>query len=175
MRLTLDSIAEDLGKVTRQILSDELDIGIVGYLGTGTRPIGLYFGDALNCGVVKLPSIMRKNRSASLAKMINKAYPFFPENLLRVLSQQYKRIYHNSERIFPRDFNWNKLKGSKSEILLVDDNALTGSTLEMWKSEIKENTKRNTKTFSITVTGDYRPDYFCYEGWRSFEWRPIGI
>ena len=107
--------------------------------------------------------------------MVNGIYPYLPEGVLRLLSHQYRRLYSNGERVLP-DFSLEELTNVNTrEMLLVDDNAFTGKTIEMWKDRLQNRTNKNVLTFTITVTGDYRPDYFCIEGWRSFEWRPIGI
>jgi len=175
MRLSYDMVVCDLEKVRDQMISNSLDIGLVGHIGGGTAQIGHFFAEAFGCENTQLPSVIRKGRSVALAKLLNSVYPYFPEFVLRGLSHQYKRLYSKGERVLP-NFSLEELtKGGNSEILLVDDNAFTGKTLELWKQSIENKVNKKVHTFTLTVTGDYRPDYFCVEGWRSFEWRPIGI
>ena len=73
------------------------------------------------------------------------------------------------------DFDLNQLLKGDGSVLLVDDNCFTGQTFDLWKDKIKKDIGKDTKTFSITITGNCKPDFYCIDGWRSFEWRPIGI
>ncbi len=174
--LTYKDLEDDLRKISQQMSLDGLDFGLIGYIGGSPEYIGNFFAEHFGCKLLHLPSINRKNRNKTLAGMVNKIYPFLPENILKLISSQYKRLYKSSERIFPEDFKFDKLSYEKDlPILLVDDNALTGKTFEIWKKKIKENIGKSVYTFSITVAGDYKPDYLCIEGWHSFEWRSIGI
>lgn len=175
MRLNYDVVVCDLEKAHDQMIAEGLEVGLVGHIGGGTAQIGCFFADAFGCGCTQLPSVLRKGRSVALAKLVNGIYPYFPEVILRTLSHQYKRLYSRGERILP-DFDLEELINVENhEMLLVDDNAFTGKTLELWKQRIENGTNKRIHTFALTVTGDYRPDYFCIEGWRSFDWRPIGI
>ena len=173
MRLTYESITRDLDLVFDRMVADGFEAGIVGHLNK-TESIGAHFADCFRCDYVELPSL-RKGRNARLARTLNSIYPYLPEIVLKNIAERYKRIYSSSERTFP-DFDTREVfAGDTSPVLIVDDNAYTGKSLEMWKREIQEKSGRDVKTFSITVTGDYKPDYFCYKGWHSFEWRPIGL
>jgi hypothetical protein len=175
MVLRFDDLGKDLDRVFMEMVSKKLEVGTVAVLGTGTEPLGEYFSEKFGCKKVKIPSVMRKGRNKRLAHILNSAYPYLPELALNILSQGYKRLYSRSDRIipeFPIDYLF---EDNGLPILLTDDNCFTGKSLSLWKDMIENKTKREVKTFSITVTGDYFPDYFCYRGWRSFEWRPIGI
>jgi hypothetical protein len=175
MRLNYDMVVCDLEKVHDQMTAEGLEVGLVGHIGAGTAQMGCFFADSFDCKCIQLPSIIRKGRNAALAKIVNGIYPYFPEVILRTLSHQYRKLYSKGERMLP-DFDLGELINVESpEMLLVDDNAFTGKTLELWKQRIEDDANKRIHTFSLTVTGDYRPDYFCIEGWRSFEWRAIGV
>ncbi|MEK6897516.1 MAG: hypothetical protein AABW93_03225 [Nanoarchaeota archaeon] len=175
MTIRYKDIRKNLDDVFTRMNSDGLEIGTVVNLGTGTEQLGLYFSDRFGCKKTQLPSVIRKGRNRKLAHILNSSYPYFPEFALKLLSYGYRRLYSGSERIIP-DIS---LKGMLSDtglpVLLVDDNCFTGNSLNLWKTRIENETKIRVKTFAITVTGNFRPDYFCFEGWHSFEWRPIGI
>jgi len=173
MRLKYDMLIEDLDKTFGQMIYQEINISTVVHISKKTRSLGLYFAKNFNCGCIQLPSTIRKGKNSALTSIVNSIYPFLPESILKSLSHQYKKLYSHSERSLP-SFNLDQLTGEGS-ILLVDDNCFTGQTFKLWEEEIKKQTGRDTKTFSITVTGDCKPDFYCIEGWRSFEWRPIGI
>lgn len=173
MGLNYDQLIEDLDKTFDQMIQKNIQATSVCHIGEKTESLGFYFAKAFDCSCIQLPSANRKGRNSDLTKIVNSIYPFFPECFLKILSYQYKRIYSHAERFLP-DFNLNRiLEGNL--ILLVDDNCFTGRTFELWKDKIKEETNKNVKTFSITITGNYKPDFYCIDGWRSFEWRPIGI
>ena len=175
MRLTYENIIGDLNQVIDRINSDGLNIGTVTHINYKTKFLGIYFAEMLGSTCVEVPSVIRKTRNKNLARIVNSIYPFFPEPILKSLSEKYKKMYIKSERTIP-DFPVAEIIGIEdSSVLLVDDNCLTGRTLSMWKEKIEDRTGREVKTFAITVTGNHKPDYFCYEGWHSFEWRPIGI
>ncbi len=177
MKLTFEELVEDLERTYEQMKSDDLRIGLVAHIGDATEPIGNYFANAFNCDIIHLPSIKRKGKNQTLTNLVNNISPHLPEFILRIISYQYKRIYRSSEKLFPGDDDLDELSKYEkdSPILLVDDNSFTGKTLELWKQKIKGITGKLVWTYSITVTGSYEPDYYSIKGWRSFEWRPIGI
>ena len=175
MKLTYERVRGELIKVSDQMIEEGLDIGLVGHIGTGTSKIGRFFSDFFKCECVSLPSVIRRNRNTDLAKLVNRIYPYLPESVLEVLSYRYKQLYSRDDRFLP-DFNLDCLVDVKCEgMLIVDDNAFTGKTFELWKQRLEEDASKKIYTFAITTTGNYRPDYSCIDGWRSFEWRPIGI
>lgn len=174
MRLKYNAIAEDLDKVFDQMLYQEINIDSVGHIGKRTRPLGLYFAKGFDCGCVQLPSANREGKNSTLTKIVNSIYPFLPESVLRPIAHQYKKLYSRNNRFLP-DFDLDQLLKGDGSVLLVDDNCFTGQTFKLWGEKIKEDTGKDTKTFSITITGDCKPDFYCIDGWRSFEWRPIGI
>jgi len=173
MRLGYKDIISDLERTVGLMKKDNLNIGIVANISDKTCFLGTYFSENFNCDKISLPSLHRPGKNHLLAYALNTIYPFFPECILKNLSEHYKTLYKRDNRILKAEFDFNgTLEGHKS-MLLVDDNAFTGKTLENWKKIIGDRIK--VHTFSITITGDYKPDYFCLEGWKSFEWRPIGI
>jgi len=175
MKLTYEMVRGGLMEVSDQMIEEGLEIGLVGHIGAGTSRIGHFFSNVFECECVPLPSVIRKGRNATLAKLVNSIYPYLPEPALEALSHRYKKLYSKNDRFLP-DFNLDSLRDVECEgMLLVDDNAFTGKTFELWKQRLEEEGSKDVYTFAITTTGNYRPDYFCIDGWRSFEWRPIGI
>lgn len=173
MRLKYSEIIPDLEKTYDQMRKNGLEIDLVGNIGNKTKQIGNFFANAFNCDRIELPSLLRKGGNKTLAKTLNTVYPYFPEPVLRFLAERYKRLYHRDERILEENLDLNYLIGNHKSILLTDDNTFTGKTFEGWKNML--NGRINTSTFAITVTGDYHPDYSLIDGWRSLEWRPIGM
>ena len=171
--LRYKDILIELEKTAFKMKSEKLEIDLVCHLGNKTKQIGDYFANFFECENIEFPSLNRPNRNASLARILNKMYFFIPENILKTLSEQYKRIYQRDSRILKKDFDLEETISNHKSLLLVDDNSFTGKTFDGWKRMI--NGKVRVHTFSITITGDYIPDYFCIRGWRSFEWRLIGI
>ncbi len=174
MKLSYDMLMKDLDKVFDEMVSQDVNVDIVGHIGTRTKPLGRYFANGFGCDYVQLPSANRKGKNSSLARAINSVYPFLPENMLESISHKYKKLYSQGDRFIPH-FNLNPILHEINSILLVDDNCLTGETFNLWKNKIRKETETNVITFSITVTGDCEPDFYCIEGWRSFEWRSIGV
>jgi hypothetical protein len=178
MKLTFDGISGNLHEAYLKMLSDDLQVGLVAYIGNTIKPIGNYFAGAFGCELVGLQSSTTKGKNKSLMGILNNCiYPVLPERLLKAVSNYYKKAYQSSERFIEKTpIDERLLKYEKNiPILLVDDNAFTGKTFELWKRKIKEMMGKNTVTFSVTVTGDYKPDYHCFDGWHSFKWRHIGI
>ncbi|RMF54643.1 hypothetical protein D6745_04590 [Candidatus Woesearchaeota archaeon] len=177
MRLSLDDLTVHLGRAYVRMLADNLSVGLVTTIGPKTRPIGEYFSEKFGCELANLPSLNREGRNEALARILNTIYPYLPIPVLRLLSREYMRLYQRSKRSVPNNLDLDSILIAEPEstILLVDDNSFTGKTFELWKEEIKKLKPNPIVTFSVTVTGDYRPDYYCIEGWRSFEWRAIGV
>ena len=177
MRVTLDNLIPDLDQEISKMERDELCFASVAHIGNKTMDLGRHFSNYFNIPLIGLPSLDRRSViSKPLIQALNRVYNFLPVPILRVLSGGYKRMYRHSERTIP-EFDSANLSDSLGggSLLLVDDNSLTGLTFEAWKGEIQRINPSPITTFSITATGDYRPDYFCYDSWRSFSWRPIGI
>ena len=171
--LKYKDIISDLERISLVMKSDKLEIDLVAYLGYKTSFLGKYFSDFFNCQEIEFPSLHRPNRSKFLANTLNEIYPILPESVLYILSKHFKKLYQKDVRVLKKNFDLKRVLDGYKSILLVDDNAFTGKTLEGWKKMIDK--KVDIHTFSITVTGEYKPDYFCLEGWHSFEWRAIGI
>ena len=174
MALTLDQITEELTTACSQISQDEPGINIVAHIGPNTEPLGTYIANQLGAKKIWLPSLNRKSKKQGLVNVLNRMYDHVPEIALRILAEGYKFVYSREPREMPNGALDSALT-SGSGILLVDDNAFTGITLERWKSRIQEDYKGPVRTFTITVTGQYVPDYHLIDSWRSFEWRKIGI
>ncbi|MGV8142013.1 MAG: hypothetical protein ACP5NS_00055 [Candidatus Pacearchaeota archaeon] len=177
MRVTLEEIAPDLDQQISLMKSSGLKFNGVLHIGATTEPLGAYFADSFSAPLLQLPSLKRRGPiPARVIQILNRAYRYLPVFLLERLSEGYKTLYRHSQRSIPDLIPVDKITLLESgPLLLVDDNALTGSTFELWKKEIRRINSFEVSTFSITATGDYRPDYFCYDSWRSFSWRPIGI
>lgn len=177
MALTCDDVVEDLEKVYEQMAVDGLKVGLVGYIGGTPESIGRFFSERFCCELINLPSTGMEGNYRVAIKLANIVYDYFPECFRIPVSIVYKSIRKSRKTIFPENFKFNGLlyKGDDLPILLVDDNSFTGRTFEFWKHKIEENAQRAVYTFSITRTGSYKPDYFCIDGWRSFEWRPVGV
>ncbi len=177
MRVTLDCLTPDLDEQVSRMKDDGLDFMGVAHVGKTTRDLGRHFADSFDSSLIYLPSLDRRNAvSKPVICFMNNLYKFLPVPILRILSESYKKIYCGSERFLPENIPAD-LPGAFNlgHLLIVDDNSLTGATFETWKEEIGRVSSSSITTFSITATGDYRPDYFCYDSWRSFSWRPIGI
>lgn len=177
MRVTLDSLTRDLDQKITIMRSDGLDFKGVLHIGATTRDLGAYIADSFGTSLLQLPSLKRRRHiPSSMIRLLNCIYEHLPVFILRQLSEGYKELYRHSQRSLPDSIPVDELKLFEGgPLLLVDDNSLTGSTFELWKGEIKRVNPVPVSTFAITVTGNYRPDYFCYDSWRSFSWRPIGI
>jgi hypothetical protein len=176
MKYQLEDFAADFNRVSNQMVSDGLNIGLVGHLGEKTQPIAEFFSNLFNCDKVFIPSVTREGKNTTLSKLLNFIYPYFPESILGILAEHYKTIYEKKDRVPIGELMFDRASlNAGQSILLVDDNAYTGQTLEMSKERIRKHIDLPISTFTITVTGNYRPDYFCFEGWRSFKWRPIGM
>ena len=173
MKISNSRVNDELGKTIEQMLKDNLNIGLVAYIGCTPEFVGNYFANALQTEKIHLASIKRKNKNKKLAKFLNKSYKFLPTPILKIIAKQYKSVYSSSERETPEDITIDLPKNKN--ILLVDDNSLTGKTLELWKEKLSSLTKNKILTYSITTTGEYKPDYYSINGWRSFEWRLIGV
>ena len=171
--LRYKDIVPYLENVSFDMERNGLRVDLVAHLGDKTKKLGDYFADFFNTPNVELPSLLRPRRNRILAGFLNYAYHFFPESVLRLLSKQYKRIYQGDDRVLKKDFELEKVIDGHKSILLVDDNAFTGKTFENWKKLMER--EIDIHTFSITINGSYKPDYFCLAGWHSFEWRRIGI
>jgi len=173
MKLGYSNIEKDLLKISEYISDGGLKPELIAYIGNTPKEIGEFFAKFFRCETCFLPSL-RKKRNKSIAKMINPLYNHLPAGMLKIISQMYKTIY-SMERIPPKDFELDKRFYDRGLILLVDDNTQTGRTLETWKRKIKDKTGKSACTFSLAVSGNYKPDYYCFDKWRSFKWRPIGI
>ena len=177
MRTNIANISKDLNRVTAVMHTDGLNIGLVGYIGN-TELLGRYFAESFCCEAIRLPSAKRKGATPWLARALNGIYPYFPEPALRALSHFYRLLYSSSERVLPNTLNLDDLAECERYLtmVLVDDNTYTGKTMELWKAKLKSvRPDIDVITFSAAVTGEYKPDYYCFTKWRSFEWRPIGI
>ncbi len=177
MRVTLTSLTQDLEEQILNMKSDGLNFKSVAHIGKTTRQLGGYFAGSFDAPLLSLPSLNRRSGVSKQAiQALNEFYKLLPVSFLRFLSENYKRMYRHSERTIS-EFDSANLSDSLGDgsLLLVDDNSLTGLTFEAWKGEIQRINPSPITTFSVTATGDYRPDYFCYDSWRSFSWRPIGI
>jgi len=177
MKLKFSDMLSDLDRVRDEMESDNVDIGLVAHVGNTTEKLGSYFANSFDSKLIYLPSMNRKGKNQNLANRLNALYAHLPEFVLKPLSHLYRNLYRISEWEFPEDFDNEELTQYRGEssILVVDDNSYTGNTLGSWKQKISELMPNDVITFSVTVTGSYRPDYHCFEGWRSFEWRRIGI
>lgn len=176
MKLNYSSILNNLEQISERMKNDELSFGLIGCIGNTPNQIGEFFAQQFNCELVHLSSMQRKNKNKPLAKIANGIYPLLPENILRFLSRYYLKMYSSSERVIQKENGLERFfQENNSSVLLVDDNTLTGKTLEIWKQQIQKKTNRKVYTFTIAVSGDYHPDYYCFDSWHSFEWRPIGI
>jgi len=175
-KLTPENLKPNLQKVLGEMQRDNLDVGLVAHISELTRPIGLFFSDNFGSDILELPSPNRKGRIKPLTDFVNCTYHHMPEFLLRFFAERHKKLH---ERAFyycdSRSISVPLELNREGIILLVDDNAYTGKTLELWRRKLNEETQRDVRTFSIAVTGDYHPDYYCLNGWNSFSWRPVGI
>jgi hypoxanthine phosphoribosyltransferase len=175
MKLDYNDIKGNLLTVSRQISEEGSTPDMVAYIGSIPKEIGEFFADYFGCDICHLPSLHRKKRKKTLAKIVNRIYPLLPENVLRVITEKYKQIYASSERDSPEVFEVDSKLRDKFSVLLIDDNALTGKTLEAWKKRLKDRDEKDVQTFSVAVSGEYKPDFYCFDKWHSFKWRPIGI
>lgn len=176
MALGFEDIVEELDKTYQQMKFDGIKIGLIAYIGGTPEQIARYFSERFCCEYVNIPSTGIKKNLNNYVKLANPIYRHFPEFFRKPLSLVYKYIRKRSETCFPNDFNFNEvLHNNDLAVLLVDDSTFTGKTLDFWKSTIKQNTGKEVYSFSITVVGNYTPDYFCFEKWHSFAWRPIGV
>ena len=176
MKLTFDSFLGDLERAYMSMKSDGLNVGLVVSTGEHTDLIGKYFANRFGCENIKVPSPNRKGRIRALSNIAAELYSHLPERALISLAELHKRIHRLSEYSCHENGLPSLLKYKDGlPILLAEDNAYTGKTLELWKRRLQEITNNEIITFSITITGDYKPDYYCIEGWRSFAWRPAGI
>tara|TARA_B100001971_G_C18135736_1_gene507492 strand:+ start:154 stop:687 length:534 start_codon:yes stop_codon:yes gene_type:complete len=177
MKLNFSDLEKDLEAVCEQMVADMVNPEVVGYIGSKTEFIGDFFADRFDCESVYLPSLHVNGHTRAAKKMLNAMLRHFPERALVPISNIYKKYIQSASRCIPEGFT---LDGSlnyegDSPILLVDDSAFTGETLDAWKQEVEKTTGKKVYTFSITVIDGYRPDYYCIEDWRPFEWRPIGV
>jgi hypothetical protein len=177
MKLTVDDLRKDLESVCAQITADERDIGLVAYIGGVPEEIGDIFAAKFDCEAINLPSTKVDTNCLPPKRIRSFVNSYLPSFLLWGLSYIYRWVSRTNERIPPDDFDITNLMTGRqdSAVLLVDDNVFTGRTMEYWKSQIERNTGRTAYTFSITTLDGYCPDYHCIDGWRSFEWRPIGV
>lgn len=180
--LTIDKLLPELEIQYSRMVEDGINVGLVGYIG-GTPPeLGDFFAERFNCdcvnlastGISKDPNLFWR-ASSFLRKGVSKI-PYCNRLIIRAGAEIYQYLSSKMNRTFPETIppeimNYHQ----ESPILLVDDNSLTGRTLEFWKEVIKKSTNVSSHTFTITAIGDYRPDYVCTTKWASFEWRPIGV
>lgn len=167
--LTFEDVKKDLENIS---LSESPRL--VAHVGEKSERIGSFFAEQFNAGLICLPSLDLKSYSPKLKKITNTALRFLPESVLRRLSKSYKQWIRKIDLVLPEDFDLSVISGNDS-VLLVDDSTFTGNTMEFWKKRIRDSSDGRVYTFSITVNGDYHPDYFCSEEWQSFAWRPLGI
>ncbi len=180
--LTLENLLPQLEFQYSKMLKDGIQVGLVGYIGCTPAELGEFFADRFRCDSINLASTEIGNNPRfflKAARIFRKAVsrlPCYSEPILRAGAEVYKAISKRDTRVFPktipleiRDYHKNL------PILLVDDDSFTGRTLEFWKSATQEHAGVQAYTFTITTVGDYRPDYFCMDQWRPFEWRPIGV
>lgn len=175
MTLTLDDLMPHLARSTAAMRKKSVQPVLVTHIGDTTEPLGKYFAGQFHCPLKRVPSLQRKGRSARTAAMLNGVYQHVSPEMLYLLSYGYRLLYQYGQREFPREEQLPFQNGEyKGNILLVDDNSYTGRTLEAWKTRMVAR-GREVTTFAVTATGDYKPDFYCFEHWQSFAWRPIGI
>jgi hypothetical protein len=167
--LSFEEVKKDLEKIS---LSESPDI--VAHVGEKSERLGRVFAERFQSDMVCLPSLNVKGYTPRLKKFTNRALRCLPEAVLRELSIKYKKWIQKTNLVLPEDFDMGCVRGDKT-LLLVDDSTFTGNTMEFWKRKIKDSSDGEVYTFSITVNGDYRPDYFCTDEWQPFDWRPVGI
>ena len=174
-KVTIKSLIPDLEKISQRMSEDGLDVGLIAHVSSVTMPVGEFFAERFGSEILEVPSPGRQGRNRFLTYLINAAYPHMPESALRFFAERHKRLHERAHYYCDPNFDISPFYEAlgKGGILLVDDNAYTGKTLELWKEKLEE--VSNVITFSIAVTGEYRPDYYCRKGWHSFDWRPVGI
>jgi len=177
MALTFKDIEKNLEKVYQEMLSASLEIGLIGYIGGTPLIVSDFFSNKFRCNSLNLPSTKIEGDLSKHIAFARFIYGSFPESFRKPVSYTYRYYRKNRRTIFP-EINGELEQLSKEEnkgVLLVDDNTYTGRTMKFWKREILNIQGIVPKTFAITVIGDYRPDYYCFDSWKSFDWRPVGV
>lgn len=176
MSLTFNEIRPRLEEICERLNSEGVAPDLVAFVGNKTENIGEYFAEAFGCKAIFLPSLGIRTVKPYF-KPINKVLSYFPEKTLQPFAEIYKTFIEKANITLLEDFTLqNSLNlAVSSAVLLVDDSTVTGRTMEFWKKELGKVTTKPVYTFSVTTPGDYKPDYSCIRGWRSFKWRPTGI
>ena len=118
MRLDYHSILDNLQQVSEKMKDDELNFGLIGCIGNIPNQIGKFFADFFECENHHLSSLRRK-RNKVLAGMVNPTYKYISEEILKIISQLYKKAY-SLEDIPAQEFNLDKeFYMDRTPILLV--------------------------------------------------------